>query len=135
MSTASTQTQTGQAAHKPTYRVAFLNSHPIQYFAPLYAYLTRNCGLETTGLYLSDFSLKGGADPGFRRAVTWDVDLLEGYEAKFLGGEKASTRRIGGFFSMVAPELWSEIRSGGYDAVVIHGHNLAAHHIAQAACL
>lgn len=120
---------------RPIYRIAFVNTHPIQYFAPLYAYLTRHCGLETTALYLSDFSLTGGADPGFRRAVTWNVDLLDGYEARFMGGEKASKRRIGGFFSMVAPQLWDEIRQGCYDAVIIHGHNLAAHHIAQAAAL
>ena len=119
----------------PVYRIAFVNTHPIQYFAPLYAYLTKHCGLHTTGLYLSDFSLKDGFDPGFRRTVTWDVDLLDGYEAKFMGGEKASRRRIGGFFSMVAPQLWSEIRRGNYDAVILHGHNLAAYHIAQAACL
>jgi glycosyltransferase involved in cell wall biosynthesis len=123
-----------QACH-PTYRVAFVNTHPIQYFAPLYAYLTKHCGIQTTGLYLSDFSLRGGQDPGFRQAVTWDVDLLAGYEAKFLGGQKASRRRIGSFFSMVAPELWGEIRNGRYDAVVIHGHNLAAHHVALTACL
>jgi len=122
-------------SHEPNYRIAFVNTHPIQYFAPLYAYLTRHCGLETTGLYLSDFSLTGGADPGFRRDVVWDVDLLDGYEAKFMGGKKASQRRIGGFFSMVAPQLWREIRNGNYDAVIIHGHNLAAHHIAQAAAI
>ena len=120
---------------KPIYRIAFVNTHPIQYFAPLYAYLTRYCGLRVTALYLSDFSLKGGFDPGFCRAVSWDVDLLDGYEARFMGGEKASRRRIGGFFSMVAPQLWSEIRRGNYDAVIIHGHNFAACHIAQAACL
>lgn len=120
---------------EPVYRIAFVNTHPIQYFAPLYAYLTRNCGLHTTALYLSDFSLKGGRDPGFGRAITWDVDLLDGYEARFIGGDKASKRRIGGFFSMVAPQLWGEIRRGRFDAVIIHGHNLAAHHVAQAACL
>ncbi|ROT99091.1 glycosyltransferase family 4 protein [Histidinibacterium lentulum] len=122
-------------AARPTYRVAFVNTHPIQYFAPLYAYMTRSCGIETTGLYLSDFSLKGGRDPGFGRAVTWDVDLLDGYEARFMGGDKASKRRIGGFFSMVAPQLWGEIRRGRFDAVIIHGHNLAAHHVAWAACV
>src|SRR5262245_25540769 len=90
------------------YRVAFVNTHPIQYFAPLYAYLTRNCGLDVTALYLSDFSLRGGHDRGFGRAVTWDIDLLSGYSAQFLG--KAATRRsIGGFFSMVGPELWGAI--------------------------
>lgn len=116
-------------------KIAFINTHPIQYFAPLYSYLNRHCEVSVTALYLSDFSLKGGRDPGFGRAVTWDVDLLDGYEAKFMGGEKASRRRIGGFFSMVAPQLWSELRQGAYDAVIIHGHNFAAHHIALVACL
>jgi glycosyltransferase involved in cell wall biosynthesis len=120
--------------NQPSYRIAFVNTHPIQYFAPLYAYLTRYCGLETTALYLSDFSLKNGDDPGFGQSITWDVDLLSGYEAKFVGGSRASRRRVGGFFSMVAPELWNEISNGRYDAVIIHGHNLAAHHIARAAC-
>lgn len=123
------------AADSPTYQIAFVNTHPIQYFAPLYSYLTQKCRLDTTALYLSDFSLKGGADPGFRKSVKWDVDLLGGYTAEFIGDKKASRRRIGGFFSMVAPELWTAIRQGKFDAVIIHGHNLAAHHIAQAACL
>ncbi|MEM9250436.1 MAG: glycosyltransferase family 4 protein [Pseudomonadota bacterium] len=123
------------APPEPVYRIAFVNTHPIQYFAPLYAYLSAQCGLQTTALYLSDFSLKGGADPGFRRAVTWDVDLLQGYDARFVGGSKAARRRIGGFFSMIAPQLWGEIRRGRFDAVIVHGHNLAAHHIAQAAAL
>lgn len=134
MSTSS-QDVVAEANVNPRYRVAFVNTHPIQYFAPLYAYLTRNCGIDATALYLSDFSLKGGNDPGFGRSVTWDVDLLDGYESRFVGGNKASKRSIGGFFSMVAPQLWSEIRDGHYDAVIIHGHNLAAHHIAQAASL
>lgn len=125
----------GLPADLPVYRIAFVNTHPIQYFAPFYAYLTKHCGLRATALYLSDFSLKDGFDPGFCRALTWDVDLLDGYEARFMGGKKASRRRIGGFFSMIAPQLWPEIRRGNYDAVIIHGHHLAACHIAQAACL
>ena len=125
----------GLPADLPVYRIAFVNTHPIQYFAPFYAYLTKHCGLRATALYLSDFSLKDGFDPGFGRALTWDVDLLDGYEARFMGGKKASRRRIGGFFSMIAPQLWPEIRRGNYDAVIIHGHNFAACHIAQAACL
>lgn len=114
------------------YRIAFVNTHPIQYFAPLYAYMTRNCGLETTALYLSDFSLRGEKDQGFRRTVKWDIDLLSGYEARFLG-KRSSTRRPGGFFSMLGPELWSAIRNGEFDAVVVHGHNLACHYLALAA--
>jgi hypothetical protein len=41
-------------------RIAVLNSHPIQYFAPLYAYLNTAPDLQVTALYLSDFSIWGG---------------------------------------------------------------------------
>lgn len=115
------------------FRVAFVNTHPIQYFAPLYAYMQGQAGIDVTALYLSDFSIRGAIDPGFKQAVTWDLDLLAGYTPRFMG-DRAGVRRPGGFFSMVAPELFSEIRNGGYDAVVIHGHNLAAHSVALAAC-
>ncbi|MEJ6021305.1 glycosyltransferase family 4 protein [Ramlibacter sp. PS4R-6] len=116
------------------WRVAFVNTHPIQYFAPLYAHLQSHAGLDVTALYLSDFSLRGGHDKGFGRAVAWDIDLLAGYKPEFMG-QRASRRQLGGYFSMVAPELWGAIRRGNFDAVVIHGHNFAAHQVALAACL
>ncbi len=116
----------------PRLRVAFVNTHPIQYFAPLYTYLGRESAIDVTALYLSDLSLRGGIDAGFDRAVTWDIDLLSGYDAQFLG-EAATRRQIGGFFSMVGPELWPAIRGGAFDGLIIHGHNLAAHFLALAA--
>jgi glycosyltransferase involved in cell wall biosynthesis len=115
------------------FRVAFVNTHPIQYFAPLYARLA-HWGIDVTALYLSDFSLRGDHDRGFGQSVKWDIDLLAGYTPKFMG-EAASRRRLGGFLSMVVPELWPAIRDGRFDAVVIHGHFLAAHHVALAAAL
>ena len=109
-------------------RIAVLNSHPIQYFAPLYRYLNTDPDFEITALYLSDLSIRGGADPGFGRTVKWDVDLLDGYRAVFLGN--ASKRDPGGFWSLVAPEVCTEIRSGHYDALWLHGHNYAANLLA-----
>ncbi len=74
-----------------------LNSHPIQYFAPLYAYLNAAPDLEVTALYLSDFSIRGGTDAGFGRPVRWNFDLLAGYRSVFLG-DGARTREPGGFW-------------------------------------
>lgn len=113
-------------------RLTFINSHPIQYKAPLYAYLNTAEDLDVSAIYLSDISLRGGVDPGFKKAVTWDVDLLSGYRAIFVD-EAARHRTVGGFFSLIAPRMWEEIRSGRHDALVIHGHNYASHHIALAA--
>jgi glycosyltransferase involved in cell wall biosynthesis len=110
-------------------RIAVLNSHPIQYFAPLYAFLNAAPDVEVTALYLSNFSLRGGKDRGFGRDVKWDLDLLAGYRSVFLG-DRARMREPRGFWSLVAPQVWSEVRSGRYDVLLLHGHNYAANFIA-----
>jgi glycosyltransferase involved in cell wall biosynthesis len=114
---------------KKPFRLAVVNSHPIQYFAPLYAYLNRDPDIEVTALYCSDYSLRGAVDPGFKQQVKWDVDLLSGYRHVFLG-ERARKRSITGFWSLICPEVWREIRSGRYDAVWLHGYAYAAYVLA-----
>src|SRR5205823_5351323 len=111
------------------FRIDLVNSHPIQYFAPLYAYLNRDPHLEVTALYCSDFSLRGAIDPGFNQTVTWDVDLLTGYRSVFLG-EGAKQRTPCGFWSLVCPQVWSEIRSDRYDVLLLHGYNYAVNILA-----
>jgi glycosyltransferase involved in cell wall biosynthesis len=113
-------------------RIAIVNSHPIQYFAPLYAYLSSAEDIELTVFYLSDSSIRGAMDPGFNAPVKWDVDLLSGYSYRFIGG-RAHEITPGGFFSLVAPELWSEIKQGEFDAVLVYGHGYAANFLAMAA--
>jgi glycosyltransferase involved in cell wall biosynthesis len=113
----------------PRTRIAVLNSHPIQYFAPLYAYLNAAPDLEVTALYLSDISVRGGRDVGFAQDVQWDLDLLAGYRSVFLGAA-ARTREPDGFWSLIVPQVWGELRSGHYDVVWLHGHQYAANLIA-----
>jgi glycosyltransferase involved in cell wall biosynthesis len=110
-------------------RIAVLNSHPAQYIAPLYAYLSVAPDLDVTALYLSDCSIRGAKDAEFNRDVKWDVDLLAGYRSVFVG-KTAHKRELGGFWSLIAPQVWSELRSGRYDVVWLHGHNYAASLIA-----
>lgn len=119
----------------PKMRVAFINTHPIQYFAPLYAEISRSSDLEIEGIYLSDYSIRGGAkDAAFGRIVQWDVDLLTGYVASFTS--RAGTRNEPrNFWSMVAPELWGEIGRRRPDAIVVHGHSPAAMLVGVAAAV
>lgn len=113
-------------------RIAVVNTHPIQYFAPLYAYLNQSPDLEVTALYLSDFSLRGATDGGFGQVVKWDIDLLGGYPHLFVG-PNAKKLEPAGFSSMVVPGIWQAVRKGGYDALWLHGHGIAANLIALAA--
>ena len=113
-------------------RIAVVNTHPIQYFAPLYAYLNTSPDIEVTALYLSDFSLRGATDRGFGQVVKWDIDLLEGYPYSFVG-PNAKTLVPTGFLSMIAPQIWGAVRRGKFDALWLHGHGMAANLIALAA--
>lgn len=111
--------------------VAFLNSHPIQYFAPFYRHLNRSPDIEAVPIYLSDFSLRGAIDEGFGQSVKWDVDLLKGTDPLFVEG--ASTRQIASARAMIAPGIVKVIRRGKFDALVIHGHSVGANYLALAA--
>jgi len=113
-------------------RIAVLNTHPIQYLAPLYAYLNAVPDLSVTVLYMSDVSIRGARDREFGIDVKWDIDLLSGYPYRFLG-EAAHRRTLGGLFSLIAPQAWNEIRSGKYDVLWVNGHNYAGYLLGIAA--
>ena len=121
-----------RVSDKRKIRVAFINTHPIQYFAPLYADLNRANDLSITALYLSDYSVRGANDHGFGLDVKWDVDLLAGYQASFVRGAERRGEATS-FFSVIAPELWQEVRRGAFDALIVHGHTPAAMVVAAAA--
>src|SRR5262249_16241812 len=57
--------------------------------------------------------------------VKWDVDLLAGYPSVFLG-KAAAQRQPAGFWSLIAPQVWNEVRSGRYNVLWLHGHQYAA---------
>jgi glycosyltransferase involved in cell wall biosynthesis len=109
-------------SHERPFRLAVLNSHPIQYFAPLYRRLAALPGMDLTVYYCSRQSTTGGLeDPGFGREVVWDVPLLEGYRYRFLrnvGGD----RGVRGFLSLTNLEVVAALRRGRYDALIVHGH-------------
>lgn len=67
-------------------RVAVFNTHPIQYYAPLWRKLSKFDDLDVTVFYGSDFSVRGYRDKDFEEDVVWDVPLLEGYKFRYLKG-------------------------------------------------
>ena len=80
--------------------IIFINSHPIQYFAPLYKYMNAH-GVKTKAWYCSDESIKGGLDVQFGVDVKWDIPLLEGYEYKFFKNQSWKPSHFNGFFGLI----------------------------------
>jgi len=64
--------------------LAVVETHPIQYHAPVYRSLQREFGVPVTVVYGSDFSVAGYHDAEFDTSFAWDTDLLSGYTSVFL---------------------------------------------------
>ncbi|HEY8461646.1 MAG TPA: glycosyltransferase, partial [Blastocatellia bacterium] len=94
--------------------LAVIETHPIQYHAPVYRALQSKYGVPTTAIYGSDFSVVGYRDREFGAELAWDTDLLSGYEQVFLskvesGGarnfEEVSANGLNDALRKVAPKM------------------------------
>jgi glycosyltransferase involved in cell wall biosynthesis len=78
--------------------LAVVETHPVQYHAPVYRALQERFGVAVTAIYGSDFSTRGYRDREFDAPVTWGADLLSGYGHRFLSraddGVEPDLRRI-----------------------------------------
>ena len=106
-------------------RLAVIETHPIQYHAPVYRALQRDFGIAVTAIYGSDFSVEGYHDREFGATFAWDTDLLSGYSSIFLarvgeGGagsdDEVTTRGLRNALNKVAP-----------DAVMVVGYSPRFH--------
>ena len=106
--------------------VIFINSHPIQYFAPMYKYMNQH-GVITKAWYCSDVSIKGGFDKQFGVDVKWDIPLLEGYEFKFFKNYSWKPSHSYGFFGLINFEIIAQIFRIPKSVVIVHGWNYLTH--------
>ncbi len=111
--------------------IAWIVSHPIQYYSPLYNKISKSNEFDLTVYYLSDFSVKGYVDKEFNR---WDIPLLDGHKYKFLKNNSFK-KDHGSFFSYIHFDFIKEIREKKFDLVVIHGWSSLSHLIAIFTCI
>jgi len=106
--------------------IIFINSHPIQYFAPLYKYLNEQ-GLKTSCWYCSDETMKGHFDRQFGVNVKWDIPLLEGYDYRFFKNRSLNPSLYNGFFGLFNPGMIRALFREPKSVVVVHGWAYATH--------
>ena len=105
--------------------IAYLTAHPVQYQAPLLRRIAAEPGLRLKVFFASDLTSRRFMDPGFKREISWDTELLHGYDYEFLPA-LGSTDRI----SMARPlsvGLGSRLRAGNFSALWVHGY-MRLHH-------
>jgi len=99
-------------------RLAIVASHPIQYQAPLFRELARLLDLMVFFGHRS--TPEDQAAAGFGVGFEWDVDLLSGYQHRFLDN-MAKPAGLGRFAGVDTPEVGDRLREGRFDAVLTMG--------------
>jgi len=98
----------------------FIHTHPIQYFVPLYQYLTAQ-GLPLEVWYCDEAAGRGGYDAEFGHQVKWDLPLLEGYRYRFFANKGGRGHR--GYEYYYNPGMIEALKEMPAAWVVVHAWN------------
>lgn len=100
-------------------RLCVVESHPIQYKAPLFRYLHERADFDIKVFYamIPDQSQQGD---GFGVSFTWDVPLLEGYPFEVLNNRSKSPS-VTAFGGCDTPDIYAKLKSEAPDAVLVNG--------------
>jgi len=109
-----------EAQERERPRVAVINTHPIQHFAPLWAEIARRGEVSLKVLYCSDWGVKEYKDPGFDRTFRWDVDLLSGYDYEILPIKERPSAMS--FRQVDNPEVGAALARFQPDVLVLFGY-------------
>ena len=103
------------------YKLGVLLHHPIHYHAPLMRQIAQDPEIDLKVFFCFDHGVSLRRDPEFGMEYAWDVPLLADYEYEFVKNWSpwASTAPIKGVFN---PGIWRAIRSGRFDAFLVHGY-------------
>lgn len=114
-------------------RLAIVLSHPTQYYSPWFRWLRAHTELELRVFYLWDFGVARRKDLQFGAELTWDTDLLSGYDSEFVPNtaRRPGTDHFGGLRN---PALPARLEAWRPDAVLLFGYRYDAHLRAIAWC-
>jgi glycosyltransferase involved in cell wall biosynthesis len=101
--------------------LAVIETHPVQYHAPVYRKLQARFGIPVTAIYGSDFSVEGYRDAEFGAQFAWDTDLLAGYNQIFLS--RVSDGGAGNFEEISTQGLEGALRKLDPSAVLVLGYS------------
>ena len=106
-------------------KLAIVATHPVQYYAPWFAYLAGHLDVELRVFYLWDFGVVARNDPRFGVAIAWDLPLLEGYAHEFVPNRspRPSTE---GFLGYWNPDLPRRLLQFNPNAVLLSTYNCAS---------
>ena len=107
--------------------VIFINSHPIQYFAPLYKLIASKTDINLNVWYCSDETISGGIDKEFGVNVKWDTPILDGYNFTFFKNNSLKPSLFNGFWGLLNFDLLATLKKQSPSIIIVHGWGYATH--------
>lgn len=107
----------------------YIQSHPIQYNAPLFAAITSE-KIKMDVLFLSDEGTKETFDVQFGTKIKWDIPLLTGYNYEFIKNNAVRPSIHNGFFGLINLGLIKRLRESPKSIVIVPGWNYFSYWIA-----
>ncbi len=98
-----------------------IETHPVQYHAPVYRMVEEAHGIPVTVIYGSDFSVAGYRDKEFNASFAWDVDLTSGNDVRFLS--RVSDGGGGSFEEVSSRGLTRMLEAAKGSAVLLTGYS------------
>ncbi|WP_259065403.1 glycosyltransferase family 4 protein [Mucilaginibacter sp. X4EP1] len=107
-------------------KLAVVTTHPIQYYAPVFKLLQQRSQIGIKVFYTWGKQAEAKFDPGFNKAIEWDIPLLEGYTYEWV--ENTSPQPGSHYFKgIINPELINSLKSWQPDAVLVIGWSYQSH--------
>ena len=101
-------------------RLAIINTHPIQYYAPVFKLLHQQPNISVKVFYTYGEDSANKYDHGFNRNINWDIPLLDGYPYEFIKNtaKDAGTHTFKG---IINPNLIDKVNDYRPDVILIYG--------------
>jgi glycosyltransferase involved in cell wall biosynthesis len=107
-------------------KLAIISTHPIQYNAPFFKILAQDIRFSTKVFYTLGKEASDFVDPGFRKSISWDIPLLEGYTYEFVRNV-SSKPSTSSFKGIVNPTLVNSIQQYGATDILVYGWSFSSH--------
>jgi glycosyltransferase involved in cell wall biosynthesis len=107
-------------------KLAIITTHPIQYYAPVFKLLQQRGQIAIKVFYTWGEQAGQKHDPGFNKAIQWDIPLLEGYDYKYIENTSAQPGSHH-FKGIINPVLIDEVKEWQPDAILVYGWGYQSH--------
>lgn len=109
-------------------KIAIITTHPIQYHAPLFSYLSKNSNYSLKVFYTLGHQHADTFDKDFGIARNWNLDLLSGYEYEFLVNTSKSSSSDS-FWGVNNPTIIKKIKEYNPNAILVYGWRHYSHFV------